>query len=139
MTGSVWNGSALRAEADYFHRVLFGSPAPRPVTDQYLRLHAICFPLADPAEKMTAERVVRLGLDAEAIECAFRLRGRKHLLTRKMNALLYLVEVRREYYPLFFNDRTALVMGKLRLLMAIFSWMGKAIWGEFLIRRHGLD
>ncbi|MBC7928512.1 MAG: hypothetical protein H7039_22950 [Bryobacteraceae bacterium] len=139
MTGSVWNDRALRREAEYLHGALFNSPAPPEVQERYVQLHAVCFPCPDPVEKATTEQIVRLGLDAEAIECAFRLRGQRHLLTGKMHALLYLVEVRREYYRLFFEDSASPVKGKAYLVWAIVLGAGKALKGEFLIRSHRLD
>jgi hypothetical protein len=139
MKGSVWNESDLHAEADYLHQALFGLPAPAAVSDRYVQLHGVCFPSPDPAERRTTERIIQSRMDAEAIECAFRLRKRKHMLTAKMHALLYLAEVRRNYYPLFFNEAPAPLTGKLRVIVAILRGACKAVQGEFLIRIHRLD
>ena len=139
MPDGEWNEATLRAEADYFHRALFRSPVPAAVADRYVRLHAVCFRSPNQAERTATETVVRRQLDAEAIECALRLRRRNHLLTQKFHALLYLVEVRREYYSLFFNDVAAPVEGKVRLIAAVLAGAWKTLVGVFLIRRHRLD
>lgn len=139
MTPGPWNDASLRAEADYFHRALFGFPVPALVADRYIQLHTICFPSPNPRQRETTEEIVRLSLDVEAVEYAFRLHRRKHLLTAKLQALLYLAEVRREYYPLFFNESPAPIKGKLKLLQAVARSAGKLLKGIFLVRSHGLD
>lgn len=134
-----WDPSALREEAEYFHSLIFGKPIPPLVAERYVRLHEVCFSSVDGAERRTVERLVALRLDAEAVECVFRLRRRKHLLTQKLHALLYLVEVRREYYFWFFNEKDALVTGKLRLMQAVLSAAIQTVRGMMLIRRYALD
>ncbi len=139
MKASVWSESDLRDEADYLHQALFGLRAPAVVSDRYVQLHDVCFPVPDPAERRMTERIIQSRMDAEAIECAFRWRKREHLLTAKMHALLYLAEVRRDCYPLFFNEAPAPFTGKLRMVVAVLRGVWKAVQGEFLIRIHRLD
>ena len=135
---TVWDETALRAEADVFHRALFGSPAPEVVAERYARAHTVCFASVSEAERDSVERIVRQGLDAEAIECAYRLQGRRHLLTGKLHVMLYLAEVRREHYHLFVGERAAPVMGKLRLIAAVLGAGVTILRGFLLIRRYGL-
>ena len=44
-------------------------------------------------------------LDPEAVEVVLRLSGRDSVLTRKIQILFYLAEVRSAYYPRFVNER----------------------------------
>lgn len=134
-----WNISALKQEAEYFHSLIFGKQVHPLVVERYVRLHAVCFSSVDAIERCTVERIVALRLDAEAVEYVFRLQGRKHLLTRKLHALLYLVEARKEYYHVFFNEKDALVSGKISVLLAVLGAAIQAVRGMILIRRYALD
>jgi hypothetical protein len=82
--------------------------------------------------------VVERGLDVEAVECALRLAGGPHLLTRKLEVLLALVEVRAPYRPLFANERPGLARGLLRLARAAARAARLLAKGGRLVRRHGL-
>jgi hypothetical protein len=139
VTRVEWDGVELRAEAEYLHRAIFRRPLPQIVADRYARLHDVCFASADAAQRRTVREIVARQLDAEAVECALRMRAPRHLLTTKVHALLYLVEVRRDYYPIFFNERDAHIRGKVAVVGAVLRTVAKAVKGAYLVRRYRLD
>src|SRR5580658_7222193 len=89
--------SELALEARYLHRAFFGSDPPSEVVDRYIAANLIC---CDEPSALTNTIVAR-GLDAEAIELTLRLRKGPTILTKKIQILFYLVEVRSAYYSFF--------------------------------------
>lgn len=136
---AAFDKASLRAEAKYFHRAIFRTDVPDIVIERYVRLHDACFRFVDETEKDAVSVIVQEGLDVEAIEYAYRLQRRSHLLSRKLHSLLYLIEVRREYYSVFFSERNVPFSGKGKIAAAILRSLYKVIWGKWLIWRYGLD
>src|ERR1035441_10472022 len=96
--------TALESEARHFHALFFHGPLPGPVVERYVAANHLCFPVPDPKARRMVETIVTRRLDAEAIELALRLRKGSRVLTRKIQVLFYLVEVRSEYYAYFINQ-----------------------------------
>jgi len=76
-------------------------------------------------------------LDPEALEIALRLKGQR-LLTRKIQILFFLVEVRQEYYPYFFNTASHRGRGIWLLLKSLIMSGFKLLKGRLAARMHGL-
>ncbi len=74
---------------------------------------------------------------AEALEIALRLKGRR-LLTRKVQILFFLVEVRQEYFHYFFNTESFRARGIWSLVKSLALSGFKVIKGRLAARRHGL-
>jgi hypothetical protein len=125
----------LAEEARYFHEALFDGPPDKVIVERYEAAHHLLFP--GQASEAVA-RVVSRQLDVEAVEFALRRRGRCPELTRKIQILSYLVEVRAPYQDLFVATRKEPVRAYLSL-----AWHGvRSAWlllrGECLVRLHGL-
>jgi len=125
---------SLAAEALYLHQGLFGR-APEPVViERYAAAHRKLF--AGAGSDLIARMAAR-GLDVEAVEFALRRRGRGEL-TRKIQILCYLVEVRSSYQRYFVALNPSRVRAARELAAAAVRSAWKLAKGEYLVRRHGL-
>ena len=91
-----------------------------------------------PESSLLMERVVSRGLDAEAVELALRLRRGPTVLTRKIQILFYLLEVRSAYHSFFFGGAESRPRAFLGLANAVFKTGMKYVKGAYLLRKHGL-
>ena len=128
--------TALESEARHFHALFFHRPLPGPVVERYVAANHLCFPVPDPKARRMVEIIVTRRLDAEAIELALRLRKGNRVLTRKIQILFYLVEVRSEYYAYFINQVPGWWSAVLRLLGAVVRTGWKCAKGLYLVWRY---
>lgn len=93
-------GATLTAQADYLHRRLLGGPADPGLQAQYAR--AVETLLVDgrttPSQAVDVDRLIARGLDPEAVEHYVRLRHGNNELGRRLHVLIYLIEIRQEYF-----------------------------------------
>lgn len=140
MTGSMIASETrtrLQAEGVYLHRAVFGFEPAAEIVERYAAANIQCLgKLAH--EQYRVDRIIERKLDVEAVECAMRHRDPGNLLTCKLQVLLYLVEVRRGYYRLFFNEKSTPIAGKVRICLAVIRSAYKIVKGHVLIRRHKL-
>jgi hypothetical protein len=140
---------SLAEEARHLHACLFAAPIDAVVIARYEVAHASACPsaakgvghaLACPGtlRSSVVAKVVSRRLDAEAVEFALRRRGQGQELTRKMQILCYLVEVRPEYFNEFVNTEPSRFRAWAVLANAALRSAWKWLKGEYLIRRHGL-
>ena len=128
--------AALESEVRHFHALFFRRPLPGPVVDRYVAANHLCFPALDPKTREMVQTIVARRLDAEAIELALRLRKGNRVLTRKIQILFYLVEVRSEYYAYFINQVPGWSSAVLRLLGALVRTGWKCAKGLYLVWRY---
>jgi hypothetical protein len=126
----------LAAEARYLHAALFSRPADPAIIERYVDAHHLLF-AREPASAVVST-IVERRLDAEAIEYALRRRRAGGELTRKLQILCYLAEVRAAYEHEFLNRRARRAAALLALAGAALRSAGKLLKGEVLVRRHGL-
>lgn len=119
--------SNLAEEARYLHDSLFTRPLDEKTIERYVAASKKLLPDA------SIDRIVEKRLDVEAVE--FALRRRAPALTRKIQILCYLVEVRSEYQDDFIATRREPV---LKLLWKISGAGWKRLKGECLVRLYGL-
>ncbi len=124
----------LADEARHLHACLFRTPPDAVTIERYEAAHCE-FGIA--ASAMVAEVLARR-LDAEAVEFTLRRRGAGRDLTRKMQLLCYLVEVRPNYLDEFVNAKSSRGRAWAALSGATLRSAWKLLKGEYLIRRHGL-
>jgi len=129
---------ALEREAGYFHALFFRRQMPEVVMRRYVTANRVCFPAPDAKDLKMVETIVARRLDAEAIELALRLRRGRGVLTRKIQILFYLVEVRSAYYGDFVNRTPGLWRAVLRLFASVLQTVWKAGKGWYLVWRYGL-
>jgi hypothetical protein len=129
--------SALEREATYFHALFFRKPIPDVVIQRYVAANILCFPAPDTRDSKMVETIVGRRLDAEAIELAMRLRHGSDLLTRKIQILFFLVEVRSAYYGYFVNQTPGLWRAVIRLLVSLVQTAWKGGKGCYLVWRYG--
>lgn len=126
-------------EARHLHACLFRAPLDAVVVARY---EAAQQQMGLAASSLTAAVVTRR-LDAEAVEFALRRRGKGADLTRRLQILCYLVEVRRDYLAEFVNLGSPANPGSVRsawaaLLAATLRSGWKRLKGEYLVRRYEL-
>jgi hypothetical protein len=83
------------------------------------------------------ETIVAHRLDAEAVELAMRLRHGSDVLTRKIQILFFLVEVRSAYYGYFVNQTPGLWRAVIRLFASSVQTAWKGCKGCYLVWRYG--
>jgi hypothetical protein len=125
----------LADEARFLHESLFSRPLDEKIVERYQAAHDALFPNESPA---TVARIVALRLDVEAVEFALRRRHACPELTRKIQILSYLVEVRAEYQDDFIATKRAPVRALLVLSSRILESGWKLAKGECLVRYYGL-
>lgn len=125
----------LADEARFLHDSLFSKPLNETIVHRYEAAHHALFP--DERRDIVA-RIVALRLDVEAVELALRRRHACPELTRKIQILSYLVEVRAEYQNDFIANRREPLRAILVLLWNIFGVGWKLIKGKCLVRIYGL-
>jgi len=126
----------LAAEARYLHAALFSQPPDPAVVERFVEAHRQLFEHQPPSPLLST--IVARRLDAEAIEYALRRRRAGRELTRKLQVLSYLAEVRAAYEPEFLNRTARPARAMLALAAAALRSAWKLLKGEMLVRRHGL-
>jgi hypothetical protein len=126
----------LAAEARYLHAALFSQPPDPAIVERYLDAHRQLFAHEPPSPLVST--IVERRLDAEAIEYALRRRRAGRELTRKLQILCYLAEVRAAYEHEFVNRHARRARAILALAAAALRSAWKLLKGEVLVRRHGL-
>ncbi len=127
---------SLADEARHLHACLFARPIDSKVIARYEAAHrelGLGAGLSPASAKVVARR-----LDAEAVEFALRRRGAGQELTRKMQMLCYLVEVRSAYLGEFVNLRPSRARAAAGLAAATVRSAWKMVKGAYLVRRYGL-
>jgi hypothetical protein len=130
--------TTLPEEVRHFHDTFFARTLDQSVIDRYVAAHQYCLPVVDARALATIDTIVSAALDVEAIELVFRLRRRDNVLTRKIQILFYLVEVRAPYYGDFVGeaqDRRHALRGILR---ASVSTAFKFLKGKYLVWKFDL-
>jgi hypothetical protein len=124
----------LAQEATHLHRVFFRKDPPSVLLERYVAAHDAW----SETPGSLVERVVSLGLDAEAVEFAVRIRSGPNALTRKIRILFYLLEPRPEYLGWFIGDGETWPCAVGGIIRSLLHSAVKYIKGEYLLRRHGL-
>jgi hypothetical protein len=106
------------------------------VKRRYVAANAL-FPAPEAQDSRMVETIVARRLDAEAIEQAMRLRHGSDVLTRKIQVLFFLVEVRSAYYGYFVNQRPGLWRAVIRLVASSIQTAWKGCKGCYLVWRYG--
>jgi len=130
--------ATLPEEVRHFHDTFFARTLDQSVIDRYVAAHQHCLPAANDRALATIDTIVSSALDAEAIELVFRLRRPDNVLTRKIQILFYLVEVRAQYYDDFLRDPRDRGQALRGLLGSGLSTVLKYLKGRYLIWRFDL-
>jgi len=128
------NTQGLVQEAMHLHWVFFRKDPPTVLLERYVAAHDAW----NETPGLLVERVVSLGLDAEAVEFALRIRSGPNALTRKIRILFYLLEPRPEYFGCFIGDGESWSFAVGGIIRSLLHSAVKYVKGEYLVRRHGL-
>lgn len=138
MTLFEQNNAMLEHEAVYFHGCFFNEQLDQDVINKYADASRICLPVVDSQSARTIEIILVNGLDVEAIEYALRLKNRDNVLTKKLQILFFLIEVRSRYTGYFFNWKKARLNAMASIFYSIILTAYKYVKGSHLIRKYDL-
>jgi hypothetical protein len=130
--------TTLADEARYFHGCFFSQPLEQAVIDRYVAANQLCIPQLDESSAAAVDRIVSGGLDLEAIEMVFRFRQPDNFLTKKIQILFYLLEVRSTYYEYFVNQDAGFWVAVLSLGRSALGAAFKYLKGKYLVWRYSL-
>lgn len=129
--------SLLEREVRHLHARFFeGTIAPE-VVERYVDAHRRYLPDPDDRARRVMEAILDAQLDPEAVELALRMHRRERFLTRKIQILFYLVEVRSEYYGYFVNSESGRAAAWSSVLKGVVITGFKFIKGTCLVWKHG--
>ena len=126
----------LADEARYFHAAFFRGAPPPEVVERYVAANRHCFPFIEERYERAIRTLISRRLDVEAVE--FALRRTNPLLTRKIQVLFFLLEVRSGYYGRFVNCEAGAGRAWADLAGSVARAVWKRVKGEYLVRRYGL-
>ena len=108
--------------------------------DRYTAANQLCIPALDDAERRNAISIGLCGcnLDLEAIELVFRHRRRDNVLTKKIQILFYLLEVRSAYYERFINREPRFPSALWTLARSAAGTVFKFLKGKYLVWKYEL-
>jgi hypothetical protein len=130
-TGAPGAAEKLRAEADRLHAVLFGGGAPEEIRRQYAdALRA--------ASLAPIDKLLRAGVDLEAMEIALRKKNPFNPLTQRFRVLCYLAETRPGYFHRFVAERRGFFSGFFAVAFFALRSVYKALKGNYLARKHAI-
>ena len=138
MAGVTETDESLASQARYFHQAFFKGELDQEVIDRYIAANRHCFPDIDARSKRLADRVVSERLDVEAVEFVLRRTRHNTIVTKKLNILFYLVEVRSRYFSLFVNEEKRRLRALVSLGLSAAAAVYKLAKGKYLLRKHGL-
>lgn len=139
MTADPIQAASLAAEVDYFHQSLFRKSTPKAVIERYVEAHHPRFHrVFDPSDLIAVSAVVRQRLDVEAVEFELRCKKKGHALSKKLQILSFLLEVRAEYYDFFVNTSESRITACLKLAAALLMTPFKRLKGKYLVWRYDL-
>ena len=130
--------TTLADEALYFHNSLFSQPLDPMVIERYVAANRLCIPQLDSRSAVIIDRIISARLDLEAIEMVFRLRQPDNFLTKKIQILFYLLEVRSAYYQRFINNEANFPLALRSLAGSALAAAWKFLKGRYLIWKHHL-
>lgn len=130
--------TTLADEALYFHNSLFSQPLDPAVIERYIAANRLCILELDECHAAIIDKIVTARLDLEAIEMVFRLRQPDNFLTKKMQILFYLLEVRSAYYHRFINNEANFSLALRSLVSTALAGALKLLKGRYLIWKYDL-
>lgn len=138
MTLSGQNDITLEREAQYLHDHFFSEKIHREVLSRYVEANRRCLPYVDTQSAGMIDKIVSCELDVEAIEFVLRLKKRDNFLTRKIEILFFLVEVRSQYFGYFFNCKEDMLSAIRSLIISIMTTPYKYVKGKYLSWKYKL-
>lgn len=125
----------LRREGEYIHRAIFSSNASEVVLNHYLTAHNKLPHLNHVQQSEAVHKIIDLGLDIEA--CEIVLRGRDHLLCRKVLLMTYICETQSDYNLVFqLKNKRAFGSFLIEFLFFGLATIFKIIKGHWFLWRH---
>lgn len=125
----------LSSEAQYFHQCLFAGKLDGAVVARYVQANEVFFKNIDST---FVQKIIEKKLDVQAVELVLRHQNSQNILTKKIQILLYLLEVRSAYLPYFLNDQDRFFSAIFILAQSLLRTAYQYVKGRFLVWRHEL-
>jgi hypothetical protein len=130
---------ALLREAAALHRAIFGTDVASDVAQHYAAAHRYCLQQVTDQEQRWMEAVVARHLDLVALEAAFRVLGRDHVLVRKAKILVYVAEAVPMSFHAFVNEERQRLFALLAMTGHVMRSAVNLVKGIYLLRRYRLQ
>ncbi len=128
----------LEREAIYFHSCFFDEELSQDVVRRYIEANRRFLAAGDERSRNMIDTVILHRLDVESVEYALRLKEKDNILTKKIQVLFFLIEVRSRYFGYFYNCEKATLRAGVELCIACIMTVYKFIKGKYLIWRYDL-
>ena len=123
-------------EIEYIFESLFaGKHLPQDVKNHYIEFNA---GLMKEGPAIDMQTILKYKLDIEAIEFYLRIKFRNNVLTKKLHGLLYLIEVKGDFFDDFHVEKNSLVTGFLNLSFYTVRSIYKFLKGQMLVKFYGI-
>jgi hypothetical protein len=124
---------AAMAEFNYIYRSLFRkAPETQEIESIYSDIHSTYFSGPSPLEK-----IISKGLNFECIEYYLRLNNSMNPVTQRAKVVIYLAELNKENYELFFNKSKNQFL-LFSLITLAFKTVFKFLAGMALCKTYGI-
>lgn len=132
------NNKLLKKEVDYFIRFFFKKETDEMTIDRYIHANKEVFSNNKITEHQSIllESLIENNVDIEAIEFAWRLKDRENVLSKKIQIVFYLLEVKSEFFILMINERKSILKASIILSFSICHSIYKLLKGLILLRRY---
>lgn len=135
LSGPMTQDNFLK-EIEYIFESLFADKKlPEEVKNQYIKF---CSELPVDGPQVDMNMIVKHRLDVEAIEFYLRIKFRNNVLTKKIHAVLYLVEVRGEFFDEFHVEKNSLISGFFSLVFYTVRSIYKFFKGKIQVKFYGI-
>jgi hypothetical protein len=126
----------LEKEAQYICEKMFnGKKLSQDSVENYVHFNKLNF---KTNQEIDINSIVDKKLDIEAIEFYLRLQKRNNVLTQKVHALIYLIEIQKDFYYDFYVKKDSFLVGFTNLVYYTIRSIYKLIKGFMLVRLHGI-
>jgi len=130
----------LAEECVYLSKNIFGILPDDGVIHAYKEAHKVVFfSGADELFYQALSQAIKRGCDLEAVECAWRLKDKSNVLTKKFNILFYLTEARSESFPIFVNQQASSFKAYFSLAFHLVRSLYKLVKGYFILKTSLFD
>ncbi len=126
----------LTREVEYIFKNLF----PKKELTQDIKIQYTLFgnKLCNTGNNVKIRKIIDHKLDVEAIEFFLRIRDRENILTQKIHALIYLIEVKKDFYDEFYVEKDFLLKGLFTLIYFTLRSIYKFFKGFIQVRLYGI-
>lgn len=99
------HSNTLEHECGFIHRRIFGFEPSKDIQKRYVQVHDVYHRYIKNDEQMQIGHIIQKKVDLVSLEFFWRFKNRQNLLSKKIQILFYLTEVKPEYQRLYISDK----------------------------------